>query len=76
MQNTIVRLFEPAYNKLLETAITDSRGRYTFLVGANTYFSTYEKEGYKQAMVKPIDYREKKEPGEIAVDVELTPLTQ
>lgn len=73
LQNVVVRLFEPKYNKLLETFFTDTKGRYAFLVGANEYFTTYDKEGYTQAVQKPIDYTNRKEPGEIALDVSLVP---
>jgi hypothetical protein len=36
--NVVVRLFEPRYNKLVESTLTDSRGRYSFLLGANEYY--------------------------------------
>ncbi len=44
--NAVVRIFDTKYNKLLETQVTDSRGRYAFLVGKNTYYITAEKPGY------------------------------
>jgi hypothetical protein len=71
LANTIVRLFEPKYHKLLETAITDREGRYTFLVGPNEYYATFEKTGYEPREVRPIDYRNKKELTPISVDVPL-----
>ncbi|MFI3158406.1 MAG: hypothetical protein QX199_19865 [Methylococcaceae bacterium] len=71
--NAVVRLFEPAYNKLVETVLTDSLGRYSFLVGPNEYFVRTNKEGYDENIVRPIDYRAKTEPDAIAIDVPLTP---
>lgn len=69
--NVIVRIFEPKYHKLLETSLTDGRGRYTALLGPSQYYSTYEKTGYETVEVKPIDYSQKKETTELAIDVEL-----
>lgn len=71
LSNAVVRIFEPKYNKLLETAITDAKGRYSFLVGPSQYFTTYEKPGYQKVEIRPIDTTTSKEPGEIAIDVEL-----
>ncbi|MCR4312374.1 MAG: hypothetical protein NUV56_03760 [Candidatus Uhrbacteria bacterium] len=69
--NTVVRLFEPKYNKLVETTLTDNLGRYAFVLGPNEYFVSFTKKGYKEAMVRPLDYRDKKEPTSVAVDVPL-----
>jgi hypothetical protein len=69
--NAIVRLFEPKYHKLLETAITDRKGRYAFMVGPNEYYASFEKPGYETREVRPIDYRNKKELTPISVDVPL-----
>ncbi|MBI1908312.1 carboxypeptidase regulatory-like domain-containing protein, partial [Candidatus Uhrbacteria bacterium] len=67
--NAVVRLFEPTYNKLVETVLTDRFGRYAFLVGPSEYYVTYSKPGYTEKMVKPIDYRGKQEPTALALDV-------
>jgi hypothetical protein len=71
--NVIVRIFEPKYHKLLETGITDNRGRYTFLLGPNLYSSTFEKEGYDPASIQSIDYSRETEVKEWARDVNLKP---
>ena len=71
--NAVVRLFEPKYNKLVETTLTDSLGRYSFLVGPNEYFVRADKEGYQEQIVRPIDYRQKTEPEALMVDVPLEP---
>lgn len=46
---SIVRIFEPTYNRLLETQVTDPSGRYAFLVGRNRYYLTVAKQGYTSA---------------------------
>lgn len=69
----IVRLFEPKYNKLVETTLTDSLGRYSFLVGPNEYFVRADKEGYEGRIIQSIDYRQKTEPEALIVDVPLEP---
>lgn len=74
ISGAIVRIFETKYNKLLETTLTDRRGRYGLLVGPNEYSVTYDKEAYRTHEIRPIDYRQEKEPKEIARDVGLTPV--
>jgi hypothetical protein len=69
--NVVVRLFAPKYNKLVETTLTDTLGRYSFLVGPNEYFVSTNREGYDERIIRPIDYREKREPEPLAVDVPL-----
>ena len=67
--NTVVRLFEPTYNKLVETVLTDRLGRYAFLVGPSEYYVTYTKPGYAEKTVKPVDYRNRTEASALALDV-------
>ncbi|MFA6018205.1 MAG: hypothetical protein WCT28_00370 [Patescibacteria group bacterium] len=69
--NAIIRLFEPKYNKLVESTISDALGRYSFIVGPNEYFVTTNKAGYEERTVRPIDYRQKREPEPMVVDVPL-----
>lgn len=57
----IVRIFDTKFNKLLETQVTDSAGRYSFLVGQNQYQLLAEKEGYQSREVKPLDLTQKEE---------------
>ncbi len=71
LQHTVVRIFEPKYHKLLETGVTDSKGRYSFLLGPSVYYSTYEKSGYEQKQLEQIDFSSKKESSEWAKDVDL-----
>ncbi len=69
--NTVIRLYEPKYNKLVESTLTDSLGRYSFLLGANEYYVSYSKPGYTEQIVRPIDYTRKSEPTPLAVNVGL-----
>ncbi|MFH1047015.1 MAG: fibronectin type III domain-containing protein [Patescibacteria group bacterium] len=73
LRNAVVRVFESRYNKLLETRVTDMRGRYAFLVGNNVYYVTYEKPGYQKKQIGPIDLMEvkKEEDQLIASDMSL-----
>ncbi|OGF33801.1 hypothetical protein A2223_00310 [Candidatus Falkowbacteria bacterium RIFOXYA2_FULL_35_8] len=48
LKNAIVRIFDSKYNKLLESQVTDSKGRYGFLVSKNTYYLTSQKSDYQQ----------------------------
>jgi len=73
LERAIARVFEPTYNKLLETAVTDSRGRYAFILGPNEYYTVYEKQGFEPSEVHPIDYRANAEPKEFSADVPLAP---
>jgi hypothetical protein len=73
LRNAVVRVFEARYNKLLETRVTDIRGRYAFLVGNNVYYVTYEKPGYQKKQTGPLDLVDSKKEEEqlIAEDVGL-----
>jgi hypothetical protein len=73
LEKAVVRVFEPKYHKLLETNVTDSKGRYTFLLGPSEYYTTYEKSGYETVEIKPIDYSKKTEATELSMDVHLSP---
>jgi hypothetical protein len=57
----IVRIFETRFNKLLETQVTDGKGRYAFLVGKNRYQLLTEKQGYQPKEIKQIDLIKKEE---------------
>lgn len=71
LNNAIVRIFDSEYNKLLETRVTDSQGKYSFLVGNNKYYAVYEKPGYNTKKLSPIDYTKMKEKSLVAYDVGL-----
>jgi hypothetical protein len=50
----IARLFTRQYNKLVSSEVTDGKGRYSFLVGPNDYYVTYEKPGYDPEKVENV----------------------
>lgn len=56
VQGAVVRLFEPKFNKLIESAITDGKGRFAFLVGPNTYYLRIEDKRLGTKTTDPIDY--------------------
>ncbi len=51
----VARIVESKYNKVLESRVTDSKGRYNFLVGNNKYFVSVEKPGYETKKSDEID---------------------
>ena len=59
----VVRVFDSTYNKLVETGITDSKGRYAILVGPSTYYVTYDKPGYQTKKSPILDYSSNKTQG-------------
>ena len=69
--NVVARIFEPKYNKLLETQVTDNKGRYSFLLGPSEYYAVFEKEGYRSTQVNPIDFTKDKEAKDFSMDINL-----
>jgi hypothetical protein len=51
----VVRIFDKKYNKLLETQITDARGRYGFIVGRNIYYLLGQVAGYQVYKSEDLD---------------------
>lgn len=58
-----IRVFDAAYDKLIDTAVTDSKGRYAMLVGPSTYYVTYDKPGFEKKQSPTIDYSSEKTQG-------------
>jgi hypothetical protein len=73
LSKVVARIFEPKYNKLLETQITDNKGRYAFMLGPNEYFAVFKKEGFESKEIQPIDYKDKEEPEHFSEHIELRP---
>jgi hypothetical protein len=74
LQTVVARIFDKQYNKLLESQVTDNRGRYSFLVGRNEYYITYEKNGFQKHQTDPIDLRNHPEAStSVGMDVGLKP---
>ena len=63
LKNVVVRIFDSAYNKLIDTAVTDRHGQYAALVGPSTYYVTYDKSGYNKKKSEIIDFSSKKTDG-------------
>ena len=72
LSRVAARIFEPKYNKLLETQVTDSKGRYAFMLGPNEYYAMFEKSGFHSKEITPIDYSQTKEPQGFSEDVEMS----
>ncbi len=66
----VARIVETEYNKVLESRVTDARGRYNFLVGNNKYVVTVEKPGYEPRKTQEIDLS-KRQKGEAVVDIDI-----
>lgn len=52
----VVRVFALPYHKLMETCVTDARGRYNFRVGRGKYYLTVSKAGYLKTESDPVDF--------------------
>jgi hypothetical protein len=73
---SVVRIFEPTYNRLLETQVTDQSGRYAFLVGRNRYYFTVAKQGYKPAKSPVLDLTTGPDRAVVAENVAMEPVEQ
>jgi cysteine-rich repeat protein len=67
----IARVYDKKYNKLLETRVTDWRGRYAFLVNNNVYYVTSEKAGYQAYRSNDLDLISKDREMIIGFDIAL-----
>jgi hypothetical protein len=80
----VVRVFDAAYNKLVDTAVTDANGQYAILVGPSIYYTTYEKLGFLKKQSPNLDYSSKKTNGmggiinrdEMLEKADMTPVAQ
>ncbi|MDD5726347.1 MAG: carboxypeptidase regulatory-like domain-containing protein [Patescibacteria group bacterium] len=62
IHNAIVRIMDTRFNRVLETQISDAKGRYAFLVGHGDFYVTAAKEGYQLLRSEPIASPIGKEP--------------
>jgi cysteine-rich repeat protein len=67
----ITRIYDKQYNKLLETRVTDAKGRYSFLVNNNVYYLTTEKMGYRSFKSEDIDLVSKDREAVVGLDIGL-----
>lgn len=70
INRVIARLFSKRFNKLVATEITDSNGRYSFMVGPNEYYVTFEKDGYKKTTSNDIRIKEAHEVVKVNIGLE------
>ena len=68
LKRSIVRVFDTKFNKLLDTQVTEKKGKYAFLVGNNEYYMTTEKEGYQPHKTDVYDMSHE-ESGYLAKDI-------
>ncbi|MEK7451956.1 MAG: carboxypeptidase-like regulatory domain-containing protein, partial [Patescibacteria group bacterium] len=73
LQNVIVRIFDKKFNKLLETQVTDRKGKYGFLVKRNIYYVTAEASKYKKNVSSDIDLS-KREDALIDLNMPMEPI--
>ncbi|TAK05750.1 type II secretion system protein [Patescibacteria group bacterium] len=69
--SAIIRMYALPYHKLVDSAVTDARGRYHFLVGPSSVYLTVTKDGYLKTETEPIDLSGTAEPTVIANDLPL-----
>ncbi|MBE7525257.1 hypothetical protein HS096_02615 [candidate division WWE3 bacterium] len=70
LAQAIVRIFDSKFNKLLETQLTDAKGRYGFLVGKSVYYLMSEARNYARTRLPDIDLTAKAE-GIVEQDIAL-----
>ncbi|GEM_PF-3531175 len=63
LSKVVIRVFDAEYNKLVDTAVTDGRGRYAVLVGPSTYYIMAEKQGYELYKSEILDFSSQKTKG-------------
>ena len=54
ISRVVLRFYALPYNKLVETKISDSSGRYHFMVGPGEFYMTAEKSGFIRTQSDPI----------------------
>ena len=72
LMRSIVRVFDVKFNKLLDSQVTDGKGRYAFLVGNEEYYMTAQKPGYYEQRSDRYDLTGK-ESGYLVEDFNLKP---
>ena len=70
LKRSIVRVFDTKFNKLLDTQVTEKKGKYAFLVGNNEYYMTTEKAGYQPHKTDVYDMSHE-ESGYLAKDISM-----
>ncbi|MDD2326451.1 MAG: carboxypeptidase regulatory-like domain-containing protein [Alphaproteobacteria bacterium] len=73
--NAVVRIMDAKFNRVLETQVTDSQGRYAFLVGRGQFFLTANLAGYEQFKTETIDCSGRAKTSVIDRELKLKPAT-
>ena len=73
LDKVVVRIFDAVYNKLVDTKVTDRKGRYASLVGPSKYYVTYERLTHHKKQTDVIDYTPQSRGGIIARNERLEP---
>jgi hypothetical protein len=60
LKKAVTRIFSSEYGRMLEFYVTDSYGRYDFLVGNNKYYVTADKDGYVTTKTPVLDLADPK----------------
>lgn len=71
VQSAVLRIFALPYHKMLDSRVSDNRGRYNFRVGNSKYYLTVTKPGFLKTESDPVDFSQVTEPMIIAADVPL-----
>jgi hypothetical protein len=70
----VLRIFATEFDRLLETRVTDGKGRYNFRVGNSEFYLTATKDGYAKEQTSTFDFTAATEPAIIAQDINLKKL--
>lgn len=65
----VLRIFALPYHKLVESQVTDGRGRYHFRVGSGNFYLTASRSGYEKTESEPLNLKDSKEPTVIATNI-------
>jgi hypothetical protein len=71
----VLRIFAEEYNKLIDSRVSDNRGRYNFQVGNSQFYLTVTKDGYEKKKTELFDFTKSSEPEIIANDIQIKKLT-
>jgi hypothetical protein len=74
LRNVVVRIFDKKYNKLLETIVTDGKGRFGFFADKNLFYVTAEKPGYTKFTSEDLDLVNTKRETVIDFNIGLKPI--
>ncbi len=75
LHKVVVRVFDTRFNKLLDTQVTDSDGKYGFLVSRGEYYLTGNRQNYEPFKSNHLDLTQV-DSGYIAEEIKLKPVNQ